>query len=192
MAEVSARWDTPPKYYNTKTRPLADFRYLWESPYFDLSKPVTQGKITKRKEWEKILPTLTQIQHGEILEIQEVYNHVLAHGLINPLPCIEQDGVLYPVKGNQRLCVLRAIKNLIDHRSKPGRKDPADWAATLTQAQQQWVKKEFIGIRHLETHIGSFDLDAIPCRIADYMEHPGDWTHDHPVARNHIGDEIKL
>ena len=177
-----ARWGVLPKHYKIRHRPLADFSYLWEAPHFG-DNPINREKVTRRQGWEKILPGLINGNNtGPIREIMVVYNLVLRNGLINPLPCIEQDGVLYPVKGNQRLCVLRAIKKLIDHRHLA--------KAVLDTAQQQWLEKRQIVITTGPE--GTYDLDAIPCRIADHTEHPGDWTHDHPVARNHITDEVKI
>ena len=180
MAE-HRRWDTPPKFYKIQTRPLADFRYLWEAPHFQAQhNQITVDKVAKRKLWEIALPSM--IPKGNNREILGVYHSVLKNGIINPLSCIEQDGLLYPVKGNQRLCVFRAIKMLVDHRHLSNME--------LTTAQKQWIEKKQIVITTGPE--GAYDLDAIPCRIADYTEYPGDWTHDHPVARNHIGDDVKV
>ena len=187
MAE-GARWGTPPKHYKEHYRPLADFAYLWEAPHFQGKKnQITQDKVTKRKAWEKLLPTMTP--KGDNAEILVVYQSVILNGLINPLSCIEQDGVLYPVKGNQRLCALRAIKLLVAHRHLS--------KLELSPMLKQWVDKQ-PNLMFMQPNlgqmrvIGKFNLDKIPCRVADYREYPDDWTHDHPVARNHIGDEVKF
>ncbi len=175
------RWGTPPKHYKIRTRPLADFRYLWEAPHFQEAKnQINREKVQRRLAWEKMLPAMTP--KGDNREILDIFHSVLQNGIVNPLPCIEQDGLLYPVKGNQRLCALRAIKLLVDYRHLS--------KIDLTTAQRQWVVEHQIVITTGPK--GSYDLDAIPCRVADHTEHPGDWTHDHPVARNHIGDEVKV
>lgn len=146
--------------------PLDAFDYMWCAPHIQAhADPISREKVERRRRWEY---ELYKVRGGQ-REIDALFRHMLENGMINPLIVHRVGDIYYPVKGNQRLCVLYAIRNLLISRAIAGPGGP-----NMTADEKRWAEQGF---------------ESIPCRVLDPSE---PWSHDNSVTRRNPDRAVRL